>query len=65
MIRWPWHHWKKPPPLDPKTLAESEEAVKEVERRKQRTQEALRTRHAIIVNNHIAYDIRRALGKRP
>lgn len=63
MIRWPWQRWNKPVDLPPNDIEASEEAKREVALRKQRVAQALEVRHAVIVHNHIAHDIRRALER--
>lgn len=65
MIRWPWKRWivePLPPDLDDATA--SQDAVVEAHRRSLSTRRALQTRRAVVVNNHIATDIRRAMGAR-
>jgi hypothetical protein len=63
-IKWPWQRWAKPPPPDPSALAESHSALVEAAVRQRQTEMALRRRRAVIVHNHIATDVRRAMEKR-
>lgn len=65
MIRWPWQQWEKPPPPpSDDEIAAAKAARIEAARRKFSTQDALRARRAIVVHNHLATDIRRALERR-
>lgn len=64
MIRMPWQRWDKPQPMDPNDLMESEAARRAAERRRVDTEMALLQRRAVVVHNHLAYDIRRALEHR-
>lgn len=63
-IRWPWQTWKKPPPADAEAMAESLAVLEVVELRKQQTLRALENRRVVIVNNHIAHDVSRAIERR-
>lgn len=65
MMRLPWQRWEKPPPPDPEGLAESFEMLDEVDRRRVATIEALARRRAVILHNHIARDVSRAIRRHP
>lgn len=64
MIRWPWQKWRRLPPPDPNEAREAEQAMRIAECREVEVKRALRKRRAIIVEDHIATDIRRALEHR-
>lgn len=65
MMRWPWQHWKKPPPRDAEALAESVAGLATAKLREAETMRALTARRVVVVNNHIARDIHLAIERRP
>lgn len=63
-IRWPWQHWKKPPPRDAEALVKSVEGLTTAKLREAETLRALKARRVVVVNNHIARDIHLAMERK-